>query len=141
MNLLVAVGLLVLGVLFIVALVFVIRSEPATKEEASVPPLEPSRPTHSTASAPLSPVGTQPIVDKSAMQIAENQPASGWYPLAHGQSYELVNELRSMRSQAQELEARFGALIEMAQRFDQAQNSRFPHEEQALDSSGPQTTH
>ena len=75
------------------------------------------------------------------MQVAENQPASGWYPLAHGQSYELVNELRSMRSQAQELEARFGGLIEMAQRFEQAQNSRFPHEEQAPDASGPQTTH
>ncbi|MBV9615075.1 MAG: hypothetical protein JO031_06455 [Ktedonobacteraceae bacterium] len=75
------------------------------------------------------------------MQVVENQPTREWHPLANGQFYELVNELRSMRSQAQELESRFGTLIDMAQRFEQAQNRRFPLGEQTSDPSDPQTTH
>ena len=135
MNLLVAVGLLVLGVLFLVALVFVLRSEPTKKESVSeTPPIstaqEEPKKTYNLADEPASTVETRFTPDVGTVPVAEKQAVNERYPLAHGQFYELVNELRSMRTQTQELEHRLDTLIDMAQRVEQAQNGRFPIEEQ-----------
>ncbi len=135
MNQLIAGGLLVLGVLFLVALVFVIRSEPATQESADVPPPVPTEQEEpkiqsttdeasSTIEAPFTPG------ENALLPVTENHAVTEWYPLADGQFYEMVNELRSMRNQAQELEHRLSALIDMAQRVEQTQNGYFPIEEQ-----------
>jgi hypothetical protein len=149
-NVLVAGGLLVLGVLFLVALVFVIRSEPTIKESTSAPNIPDVPPPMSTekqgpkvqsttAIAPSPMAGIQSAPDKDASSVAENRPVGDWYPLANGQFYELVNELRSMHLQAQELEHRLAALVDMAQRVEQTQKRRFPGEEQAP--SDTQSTH
>ncbi len=135
MNPLVAGGLLILGILFLVVLVFVLRSEPDTKESTSVPPqvsTEQEEPkTRSTADETPFTIETQFTPDEDTLSVTENQAVSEWYPLADGQFYELVKELRSMRSQAQELEHRLSTLIDVVQRVEQAQNGRFPVEDQA----------
>jgi hypothetical protein len=132
-NLLVAGGLLILGVLFLVALVFVLRSEPNAKEGVSVPPPIPAEPeeakTQSAAAAePSSTAETQLTPDEGTAPVAMREQ----HPLANGQFYEMVNELRSMHRQTQELEQRLSTLIDMAQRVEQTQNGRFPIEEQDL---------
>ncbi len=143
MNLLVAGGLLILGVLFLVALVFVLRSEPDTKESTSIsPPLSTEQEeakTYSTADEPAPTVETQLTPADGTSPIAGKQAVSERYPPANGQFYELVNELRNMRSQTQELEQRLSALIDMAQKVEQGQNGCSPIEEET--SSETQGTH
>jgi hypothetical protein len=139
-NLLVAGGLLILGVLFLVALVFVLRSEPNAKESISVPPPIPAEPeeakTQSAATEPSSTVETQLTPDEGTAPVdaAHTAPVAmrEQHPLANGQFYEMVNELRSMHRQTQELEQRLSTLIDMAQRVEQTQNGCFPIEEQDL---------
>ena len=137
MDLLVAGGLFLFGVVALVAVVFVIRSEPAPKESVNVPPpvpIEQEEPkTPAIADEHLSSGETLNSPQGDATLVAENHALNEWQPLANGQLYELKNELRSLHDQAKELAYRLKTMVEMVERVEQAQNERFPVEVQPSD--------
>ncbi|MBA2396304.1 MAG: hypothetical protein H0V70_26555 [Ktedonobacteraceae bacterium] len=144
MNLLVAGGLLLFGVIALVAVVFVIRSEPATKEAISVPPPVPTEQeepeTHAIADESLSSEEVPGTPDKETMLVAENHAINEWQPLASGQLYELKNELRSLHEQAQGLEQRLQNLVHMIERIEQGQDGRSLAEGQPSDATSIHAT-
>jgi hypothetical protein len=144
MNLLVAGGLLLFGVVALVAVVFVIRSEPATKESVSVPPPVPAEQgepeIQAVADEPSSSGETLDTPQEETTPVAENQALNEWQPLANGQLYELKNELRSLHDQAQELAHRLKTMVDMVERVEQAQNGRFPVEGQPSDAANTHAT-
>jgi hypothetical protein len=133
MSQLVAGGLLVLGVIFLVAVFFVVRSEPNTQTNTNRPQPAPAdtdteQEDVKTPDAPdtsLFPIEGPPSLNESAAPVVDTSMSSEWHPLANEQLYELVSELRSMRSQTQELEQRLSTLIDMVQPVDQA-NGNIP---------------
>jgi hypothetical protein len=134
MSQLVAGGLLVLGVIFLVAVFFVVRSEPTIQANTNGPqPASADTDTEQedikTPDAPdtsIFPIEGPPSLNESAAPVVDTSMSSSeWHPLANEQLYELVNELRSMRSQTQELEQRLSTLIDMVQPVDQA-NGNIP---------------
>lgn len=145
MNLLIAGGLLLFGVVALVAVVFVIRSEPVTQESTSVPPPvpieqgEPETPT--VADEPSSSGETPDASQEETILVTENQALNEWQSLANGQIYELKNELRSLHEQAQGLAYRLKTLVDMVERVEQAQNGRFPVEGQSSDAASTQAVH
>jgi hypothetical protein len=118
----VAGGLFVLGVIFLVAVVFIIRSEPDIQESTNMPQSAPTELEEvKTPAAPdtsIFPIEASFPLDASTAPVVDNGISSEWHPLANEQLYELVNELRSIRSQAQELEQRLSTLIDMVQQVD-----------------------
>lgn len=132
MNLLVTGGLLIIGVIALVALVFVIRSEPVTKESASIPPPVPTEQEASEKRADVdessATMQVPPTPNMNAIPSSDEQPASAWQPLANEQFYELKNELHSLHGQAQEFEYRIRTMVEMVERVEQVQNGRLPIE-------------
>jgi hypothetical protein len=129
-NLLIAGGLLIIGVIALVALVFVIRSESITEESESVPPPVPTRQQEvPEADATPSTVPTPPVSDTSVTSTSDKQVTSTWQPLANGQFYELKNELQSLHGQAQELEYRIRTLVDMLEHVEQDQNEHSSSEE------------
>jgi hypothetical protein len=142
MNLLVAGGLLLFGVIALVAVVFVIRSEPATTESISVPPPVPTEQgepeTHAVADEQASSEEVPSTPEEETTLVAENHAAHEWQPLANGQLSALKNELRSLHEQTQGLEHRLQSLIDMVENIEQAQNGRFPVERLPLDAENTQ---
>jgi hypothetical protein len=145
MNLLVVGGLFLFGVVALVAVVFVIRSEPATKEGISVPPPVPTEQgepeTPAVADDPSSSGETLDTPQGETTLVAENQALNEWQSLANGQLYELKNELRGLHDQAQELAYRLKTMVDMVERVEQAQNGRFPVEGQPSDTVNTSITH
>lgn len=144
MNLLVAVGLLLFGVIALVAVVFVIRSEPATKEGVTVPPpvlTEQEEPeTHAVADEAPSSEEVPGTPDEETTLVTENHAINEWQPLASGQLYELKNELRSLHEQAQGLEQRLQNLVHMIERIEQSQDGRSLTEGQPSDATSVHAT-
>lgn len=138
MGQLIAGGLLVLGIIFLVAVVFIVRSEPDNAKPASVPDSTdqevPDAPSAQNASDnavfPLE--ATLPSNHQAASVADTDQVRNEWYPLANGQYYELLNELKRMRSQAQDLEHRLDSLIDMLQRVDLDAEAREPLQDSTL---------
>ena len=132
MNLLVVGGLFIIGVLALVALVFVIRGEKVTQESSNVPPPVPTEQgepeIHTIADEPSSSAEVPDMADEETTPVVGNHVMDEWQPLVDGQLYELKNELRSLHEQAQGLEQRLKTIVDMVERIEQAQNGRFPIE-------------
>lgn len=120
MNLLAVGGLLALGVLALVALVFVIRDGSGKETNVSVLPPIPAEQevstTHPVADESSTVTQSTPELDQSAAPIAEELPVDEWHQSTNGQYYEIVNELRNVRGQVRELEHRLSELVDMVER-------------------------
>lgn len=131
MNLLVVGGLFIIGVLALVALVFVIRGETAAQKSSNVPPPVPTKQgepeMHTIADEPSSSEEVPGTADEETTLVGKHT-VDEWQPLISGQLYELKNELHSLHEQAQGLEQRLRTIVDMVERIEQAQNGRFPIE-------------
>ncbi len=140
MNLLVVGGLFIIGILALVSLVFVIRSETAAQKSVNMPPPVPTEqeePEIDTIADQPSPAGEVPSTADEETTLVGNHAVDEWQPLVNGQLYELKNELRSLHGQAQGLEQRLKTIVDMVERIEQAQNGRFPIEGQPSDTITP----
>jgi len=130
-NLLVVGGLFIIGVLALVALVFVIRGETAAQKSSNVAPPVPTKQgepaIHTIADEPSSSGEVAGTAGEETASVG-NHAIDEWQPLVNEQLYELKNELRGLHEQAQGLEQRLRTIVDMVERIEQAQNGRFPIE-------------
>ena len=125
MNTLIIGGLFALALLAIIALVFLLRSEPRT---AKVPvtkvnnePLKVNETAQVAAAgtpslpAPREEVATTPQVVPVQQHVQQR------FPIANGQFHKLSDELHALHTQAQEIEQRLSTLTEMVERIESDQ--------------------
>jgi len=121
-------GLFVVALIALVALVFLLRSEPRTSE--TVPANAPTNATSDVA------VHSQP---DELTTTSTNEPSSPSVPvpvstgethfaMANGQFHELAVELHTLHEQSQEIEHRLSILSEMIERIERTQDAHISEE-------------
>ena len=142
MNLLIFSGLLAVGLLAILGIVWVIRSEPAAASnvQPSHTPTAATTPTVPTSSAKSSPPAQTHAVTVEPPSVTETFPGTREversvdseeesFPISNGQLHELVSQLQTLHQQSQELERRLSVLTNMVEHIQRSQNSRLSIEE------------
>ena len=141
MNLLIFGGLLVVGLLAILGIVWAIRSEPSAVQNVPAP-------STSAATMPTMPISLEkntaptqtrgvavdpPTVIKTPAGTrevertvnSEEEP----FPISNGQLQELITQLQALHQQSQEFERRLSVLTNMVEHIQRSQNGRLSIEE------------
>lgn len=139
MNLLIFGGLLVVGLLAILGIVWAIRSEPTARRDAPVPStpaaaaptvslsLEKNTAPPQTRGVTVNPVTvtqTPPGTREVEQPITEEP-----LPLSNGQLHELMTQLQTLHQQSQEFERRLSILTNMVEHIQRSQNGRLSIDE------------
>ncbi len=136
MNLLIFAGLLVVGLLAILGIVWAIRSESSAAQSvlasstptAATTPTVPtslektavSTQTHRAAEEPPSVTETFPGTREVERSLDSEEES---FPMSNGQLQELVSQLQTLHQQSQELERRLSVLTNMVEHIQRSQNS------------------
>jgi hypothetical protein len=141
-NLLIFGGLLVLGLLAIVGIIWTIRSEPSTAQNAPAPstpiaattPTVPVSPEKNTAPPQRHSVAVDPLpVTEAPSGTKEVEPPINGeeepFPISNGQLHELAAQLRTLHQQSQEIERRLSVLTNMIDHIQRSQNDQSSIEE------------
>lgn len=127
MNTLIIGGLFALAVIAIIALVFVLRSEPRIPKvpitKVGNEPLQVSETAQIAAGgAPTQPSLPAPKEEAVPVQTVPVRPEVQHFPVANGQFHKLSVELHALHQQAQNIEHRLSILTETIERIEHDQS-------------------
>ncbi len=134
MNTLIIGSLFALALLALVALAFVIRSEPRRAKTRTVKVEgEPARAAQAKEAAEIAAIGVpaQPNLSASREEMSLEEVEVSRFPLTNGSFHKLSTELHALHGQAQEIEHRLSILTEMVERIENNQNTYTSIEEEA----------